>query len=154
MNTVLNYKEGTCFCVPLRSSGFARGIVARLNHKGVAFGYFFGPRLESSNLASFDDLVSDDAILSGRFGDLGLLNGEWPILGCLTEWSRANWELPLFKSQSGIPNEVTLTAFDDDTLKPKLITSVNEATIGNLNVVKDSMMGYGFVEIKLTRMLE
>jgi len=39
-----NYREGTWFAVPLPGGGYALGIVARANPKGVLVGYFFAQR--------------------------------------------------------------------------------------------------------------
>lgn len=39
-----NYREGSRFAVPLRQGGYAVGLVARVNPRGVLLGYFFGPR--------------------------------------------------------------------------------------------------------------
>src|SRR5580765_7399095 len=92
----LPYSEGTVFSVPLSSGGYARGVVARASAVGGLFGYFFGPLLRSDNTAGFSDLNPEKAILRVRFGDLGLINGEWPICGQLGNWDRAQWPMPDF----------------------------------------------------------
>jgi hypothetical protein len=73
----INYTEGTCFYVPLRNGGFARGVVTRMDGNGGIFAYFFGPKLNQPE-NPFDHLQWRDSILSGRCGDLGLLKGAWP----------------------------------------------------------------------------
>jgi hypothetical protein len=63
----------------------------------VLFGYFFGPRYaEVPKLSDLPTFTPKDAILLCRFGDLGLINGEWPVLGQLTNWSRTTWTMPPF----------------------------------------------------------
>src|SRR5580658_8156552 len=79
-------REGTLFAVPLRGGGFAVGVVARATNKGkVILCYFFGPRRDS--IPALNDMVKlkpESAICVLRIGDLGLINGEWPIIG---EWT-------------------------------------------------------------------
>jgi hypothetical protein len=91
----LPYSEGSAFVVPLRSGGYARGVVARAAPKGkVLFGYFFGPILASQDEATLDGLRPTDAILRVRFGDLGLVQGDWPTLGFIPGWRRSEWPMP------------------------------------------------------------
>ena len=74
--------EGDWFAVPLRTDGFAVGVVARAGTGGVLLGYFFGPRRQAQ--AGIDDvrhLRPEQAVLVGRFGHLGLTGGTWPLLG-------------------------------------------------------------------------
>jgi hypothetical protein len=74
--------EGDVFALPLRAGGWGRGVVTRMAPKGnVLFGYFFGPRTASADEVGEQDLKPDLAILQMRFGDLGLLNGEWRVVG-------------------------------------------------------------------------
>jgi hypothetical protein len=87
----LPYSEGSVFLVPLRNGGYARGVVARATAKGkTLFGYFFGPRIESTGSTVLDDLNPANATLRIRFGDLGLINGAWPLLGRIPNWDRAD----------------------------------------------------------------
>lgn len=44
----VDYREGECFAVPLRDSGFGAGVIARANPKAAPLGYFFGPRREQA----------------------------------------------------------------------------------------------------------
>jgi Immunity protein 26 len=93
----LPYSEGSVFLVPLRQGGYARGVVARAGAKGKdLLGYFFGPRIESIGAIALDDLNPAGAGLRIRFGDLGLINGAWPILGRIPNWNRAKWPMPEF----------------------------------------------------------
>ena len=78
----LTYLEGSAFLVPLPSGGYARGVVARTAPKGkILLGYFFGPPLDQGADPRLESLNAKDAILCVRFGDLGLIEGHWPILG-------------------------------------------------------------------------
>lgn len=149
----LNYSEGTCFAVPLRAGGCALGVVARMDGDGRVFGYFFGPKVACpSDLTMEDERNPATAILRGRFGDLGIINGDWPIVGSIRSWSRERWPLPLFTSNADKPNAVALTEYDD-MLAPKSYTTVKHADLEKYDVLPDSMMGYGAVEIVLTKLL-
>ena len=94
---ILPYSEGSTFFIPLRNGGYARGVVARASPDGKGvMGYFFGPRLSSTGRVAWDDLDPANAILRIRFGDLGLINGEWPICGEIPNWNRSEWPMPDF----------------------------------------------------------
>lgn len=91
----LPYQEGSVFVLPLRSGGYARGVVARMSPDGnVSFGYFFGPPLSSTDSVSLDDLNPSNAVLRVRFGELGLINGEWQVVGTICDWNRDSWPMP------------------------------------------------------------
>src|SRR6476660_1809183 len=93
----LPYSEGSVFMVPLRKGGYARGVVARASDEGKGiFGYFFGPRIPSIEDVPLDDLVPFNSITRIMFGDLGLINGSWPIVGRVPNWSRSQWSMPDF----------------------------------------------------------
>lgn len=149
----LPYSEGSVFVLPLRSGGYARGVVARAK-EGILFGYFFGPRLDSMEEANFDKLHPDKAILRLRFGDLGLIEGEWKVLGMVPGWDRSAWPIPLLVSR--VPRELR---------KPFLIecadTDPNVET-GQWTIEHDEhpdlpsagLFGSGAVEIRLGKMLD
>src|SRR3989304_1975741 len=93
----LPYSEGSVFVVPLKDGGFARGVVARTSLEGkVLLGYFFGPRLASNTAVELNDLRPPGALLCVRFGDLGLINGEWAVFGKVATWNRLEWPIPDF----------------------------------------------------------
>ena len=74
----INYAEGDCFAVPLKEGGFARGVVTRLNKKGVVLGYFFGPKiLNRDDVYITTDIISARCIDVCFFGDLGLVTDRW-----------------------------------------------------------------------------
>jgi hypothetical protein len=97
---VARYAEGDWFAVPLRSGGYAVGVIARLsNSRGAntALGYFFAPRIDPlPKLDQVERLKPADSILVRRFGDLGLHNGTWPIVGHSSQWRREDWPVPVF----------------------------------------------------------
>ncbi|MGH9438094.1 MAG: Imm26 family immunity protein [Terriglobia bacterium] len=148
----LPYSEGSTFLVPLKNAGYVRGVVARATKKGkVLLGYFFGPRLASTDGVSWNDLDPTTPILRIRFGDLGLINGEWPICGKVPNWNRADWPMPDFVRQDplGRLRPVLVRYADIDPIHIEAERPVDDAT----GLEPDSMYGYGAVEIELTKRL-
>src|SRR5689334_22542654 len=93
----LPYAAGAWFAVPLKTGGFALGVVARADGRGVVLGYFFGPRYVALPAGEHTQgLRAADAVLVERFGDLGLIHGEWPIIQRECAWNPADWPVPVF----------------------------------------------------------
>ena len=150
--TRVRYAEGDWFAVPLRDGTFATGVVARANRDGVLLGYFFGPR--TAALPTIDDvqsLIPAGAALIGTFGHLGLRGGSWPIIGRNT-WDRDCWPMPVFARYEELTGRWFNSYYDSDDpnrLVREVAVSASEA-IGN---PRDGLMGAGYVEIALTRLL-
>jgi Immunity protein 26 len=150
----LPYSEGSVFLVPLRKGGFARGVVARSTAAGkVLLGYFFGPQLASAEAAAaLTDLSPANAIVRIRFGDLGLVNGEWQVVGRVPNWSRSEWPVPDFVRRDPLGRlKPRLVRYSDDD--PNHIDAEFEID-DDAGLATDSMSGYGAVEIKLTKLLD
>ena len=148
----LPYSEGSVFLVPLRNGGYARGVVARATPKGKGlFGYFFGPRLVSPDNAVFDDLDPAKAVLQVRFGDLGLINGEWSIVGTLPDWDRSKWAMPDFvrRDPLGKRKPVLVRYSDTDPMRRETEYPLDDDS----GLATDSLSGYGAVELRLTKLL-
>ena len=131
----INYREGTCFFVPLHKlelvegkwvwvedqdgsphkEGFARGVVARMNQKGDIFVYFFGPKLLRAK-GGFGDLAAQKAKLMAFCSQLGLLNGEWLLAGELEGWNRDEWSFPACYREDEFEKKAWLSYYDEDTL--------------------------------------
>jgi Immunity protein 26 len=147
----LPYSEGSLFLVPLRDMGYARGVVGRATKTGkVVFGFFFGPRLSSPSATTEDELLPNRAILCARFGDLGLINGKWPIHSKVSEWNRSEWSMPEFVRQEPISNRAWRVKYRDDD--PRKIEDVS-TTDFDAKLEPDRMCGHGAVEILLTKLL-
>lgn len=151
MKNRLNYQEGTTFFIPLRGGGFARGLATRLNGRGTLFAYFFGPVFENPD-GSINDLKTSDACLVGLCGDLGLIRGSWPIAGNLPGWQRENWRLPPLYRCDEQAQKAWLSFYDDVSLA--LIREEPTAYAEDSNQPYDRLMGYGAVEIRLTKLLK
>jgi hypothetical protein len=147
-----SYGEGSVFLVPLRDGGYARGVIARAGPDGkVLFGYFFGPRLASNAEVPFEDLNPATALLHVRFGALGLLRGDWPVLAKLPSWDRSEWPMHDFARRDPLgQRKARLVHYSNDD--PSRIEA--EFPIDDdAGLATDSLSGYGAVEIKLTKLL-
>jgi hypothetical protein len=148
----LPYSEGSAFLVPLRGGGNARGVVARARPRGkILFGYFFGPRLAPDAAVSLNDCDPAKAILRVQFGDLGLISGEWPVLGKLPAWDRTEWPMPDFARRDPLRRLKTFLVrySDDDPSKIQDEYPIDDDS----GLPTDSLYGSGAVEINLTRLL-
>src|SRR5262245_17909512 len=114
-----NYGEGTWFAVPLRKKGpYAVGVVARGSARTQLFGYFFGPILKAvPTLAQLGQLRARGATLRGIFSDVGLADGEWPIIGKVAHWNRAHWPLPPFVIVDDEEDAARMIVYSDDLKK-------------------------------------
>jgi len=147
----LPYSEGTVFLVPLRNGGYARGVVARASSGGKGlFGYFFGPRLVAAENAEITGLDPTNALLRVRFGDLGLISGEWMVLGQLCNWDRSKWPMPDFVRRDPLRKRAWLVRYSDNN--PMCVESEHPTDFDS-DLGTDSGYGYGAVETELTRLI-
>lgn len=111
------YGIGTWFAVPLPSGGYGTGLVARASGMGEAFGYFFGPR--RSTIVSYDEtrkLRPEDAVLMRLFGDLGIIHGEWPIVGIDSELDLSRWKMPGLVHRDDTTGKTWIRHYDERRL--------------------------------------
>jgi hypothetical protein len=150
---VLPYSEGTWFAVPLRSSGYAVGVVSRMTGGGGVFGYFFGPkRAAVPNLEQVSNLSPQEAFWLAQFGDLGLLKGKWPIIGRTKDWRRELWPLPPFiRLDLTDPRRAVKVIYSDDNLE-RLDEETCDPALAKI-YPEDGLSGAGAVEIWLTKIL-
>jgi hypothetical protein len=149
----LPYSEGSVFRVPLRDGGSARGVVTRAGRQGkVLFGYFFGPRLTAHESVRLNDLRPDNAILRLRFGDLGLINGEWTIHGQVPNWNRSEWPMPDFVTRDtlGFLKPTLVRYSDTNPMRVEARYPIDD----DRGMPTNAMSGYGAVEIQLSRLLK
>jgi len=149
----LPYTEGSLFRVPLPGGGAARGVVARASPEGkVLLGYFFGPRLSSSAPVTADHVDPAHALLRIRFGDLGLINGEWTVHGMVPGWDRSNWPMPDFVIRDPLGKRPPLRVHYSDSDPLEVLT--RRPTRNDHGLARDSLFGYGAVEIALDKLLD
>lgn len=147
----LPYSEGDVFSVPLRDGRFAWGGVARLNGNGGVLGYFFGPPqkdLATLQQEDFNKVGSNDAVLIGQFGDLGILEGDWLILDHLEAWDRNEWLVPVFVR--GDASDGYFISYYNDELE--VVREERAVSIDTSKYAEDGLWGYGAVEIVLTKL--
>lgn len=148
----LPYHEGTIFGVPLDDHTHAIGLVARSGARGrIVLGYFFGAKWQTlPGPAVFQRVKKSEAVLTCMFGDLGLINGDWPIIGELVDFSRADWPLPVFSRIDGISAKESLIHYSDDDLFRE-ISCVPRNPGDNRQYPKDGLFGSRALEIYLSR---
>jgi hypothetical protein len=149
----LPYKEGSWFAVPLRQGGYASGVVARVAPRGrVILVYLFGPPRDQ--LPSFDDvagLQAKDAARCLRVGDLGLVNGEWPIIGN-SNLDHDAWPMPSFVGRDDLTGRMWRSTYSDHD--PSKLER-QEPIVRNVeDLERDVLFGYGAVEILMTKVLK
>jgi Immunity protein 26 len=149
----VKYREGDWFAVPLRNGGFAVGLIARANPGGVLLGYFFGPlRPEVPALKDVASLRPSDALLIRKFGHLGIVEGKWPLLGRLDGWDRRDWLTPVFVRYEELTGR-SFKVFYDDNDQNTVLREEQVAPGALEQAPKDGLMGAGFAEAALTRLL-
>lgn len=156
----LSYREGTWFAVPLRKGGFAVGIVARANKRGCLICYFYEPRRNSvPTLLEVESLKPQDAIRKLQAGDLGLIEGSWPIIGHSKSWDRVDWPIPIFirrevplliQGKMSVPRAWRVYYSDTD---PNKVVREEREEFNSTSFEEDGLFGAGAVEIELTKLL-
>lgn len=146
------YPDSSVFLVPLKDGGFARGVVARTAPTGkLLLGYFFGPRLASQTDVDLSGLEPKDAVLSLRFGDLGLFKGLWPVVGKLPSWDPVKWPMPNAVRRDPLGRTKPILIRYDDNDPSKILSQ--EVLENDNNLPADGLAGYAFVEARLSKLL-
>jgi Immunity protein 26 len=149
----LNYKEGTWFAIPLRSSGFAVGVVARAK-RGIILCYAFGPHRDTvPALAGISHLKAKDAVRVFRVGDLHLITLKWPIIGQTKNWNHSEWPMPVFIRRGMLPPYTNFLVFFSDEDPTKRIREEREQN-DRPDLPEDSLKGAGAAEITLTKVIK
>src|ERR1043166_8367687 len=124
-----------------------------MNGRGIVFGYFFGPKiLQLADVRIASDLTPERAVLTCQFGDLGLLNQQWPVVGKIPRWSCEQWPMPTFLYADPNGNTGFIREYDKDSLKCVREQKVLLSQISKGEFPKDGLKGYGAVEITLTKL--
>jgi hypothetical protein len=151
----LPYAEGTWFAVPLRTVGYAVGVVARTTKKGrVILCYFFGPSRENvPQLHDVQKLRPQDALRVLRIGDLHLINGKWPIIGQSHHWQRTEWPMPVFIRREILPPYRNWLVHYSDSDPNNVIQEEREIN-DRPELEEDSLFGAGALEIVMSKLLK
>lgn len=147
----VKYAESDVFAVPLEQGGYGICVVAR--RRGPIFlGYFFDPKYAEVPTLELMQLSPKCPILAAMCGDLDIIEGNWPKVGTIRPWSRAEWPIPLFRSGSVVPGEVAAVTFSDKNLTdPILVPDVDHSELECLQ--QHSLLGSGFLEAYLSRLI-
>lgn len=148
------YREGSVFAIPLRSEGYAVGVIARVSsdNSGGLLGYFFGPKLNTLPSEEIVGLLKpSNALRVLRFGDLSLLNKEWLVIGCIANWERKEWPMPDFLRKDDISKKAWRVRYSEDNVS-EVISESAESFDSSLE--RDAAFGAGAVELLLTRLLK
>lgn len=149
----LPYGDGDWFAVPLREGGgYGVGVVARHDRRGGVIGYFFPLRSdEAPTLADVAGLRPSDALRVMRFGDLGLIKGQWPILGKLEDWRDEDWPIPPFGRREPTGRAFRVIYSAGDLRGPAREEPISDEECDRLP--RDALSGAGAVELVLTQLL-
>lgn len=150
----LPFREGDVFSVPLPTGGWAAGVVVRTTGRGgVLVGYFYGPRRLAPQVGRPEETVNlKSLLLVARFGDLGLIRGEWPISGPIPGWNRMSWPVPAFSSRDPLSGTWWRNEYADDNPNQLIARDeLSETDARNLPV--DGVHGAGAVAKMLDRLL-
>ena len=93
MARALPYKNGDVFSIPLRDEkGYAAGLIAGNDGRGIVVGYFFNRRFSvAPTLSDVSSFGVDEVLFYERFGDLQFLRGGWTVIGQYPIWDPEVW---------------------------------------------------------------
>jgi hypothetical protein len=154
----INYPEGQWFAVPLTPDGFALGIIVRGSSKTKGgLGYFFGPKyFKLPTGEDTQNVGASDAVLITWFGDLGIVQGDWPLIESTRIFKREVWPVPKFARIDLVDNSRGwLVEYDQagtGFTSPLRETPCPAHRLAGLP--KDVLSGSGAVEKKLTYLLK
>jgi hypothetical protein len=148
----LPYEDGTWFAVPLRNGGYGTGVVARHSQDGVVLIYLFGPkRSKPAELGDVERLSKAHAVRVCMAGDLGLMEGSWPIIGKGRLWAREDWPMPKFLRKDELGGAAWLVTYADDN--PNHVIREERVSPDMAGFERDALSGAGAVEIVMTQLL-
>lgn len=153
----IKYQEGQWFAVPLPAGGNALGLIVRGSYKTRGgLGYFFGPRFEGIPEDTLTcSLQPADAILITWFGDLGIIEGRWPLIDTTRAFNRSDWPVPIFGRLDALdPAHGWMTEYDqEDDGTGAVIREVRCRAENLVNLPRDVDSGADAVGIRLSQLL-
>lgn len=149
----LPYNDGDLVAVPLRdNAGFAVGLISAHDGRGGAIGHFFNRKFD--RLPSMDEVGAPgapDVLRVMRFGDLGLINGDWAVLGQHPNWRPRDWPMPDFGRREPSGNAYRVIYSAADLRGPEREELIGDDECDSLP--RDALSGSGAVERVLTHLL-
>jgi len=147
------YAEGDVFAMPLRTGGFALGLVARKPRSGnVLFGYFWGPARPSiPDPKDLPQLSVKNAMFGKMFSDIGLIKKKWMVIAHLPDWERPHWPMPKFLRKSPLSKRAWLVTYADDD--PGHVINEEPCEYDVTGYERDELLGSDAAEALLTHLL-
>ena len=97
-------------------------------------------------------MTEADAVLTARFGDLSLKQGDWPLIGKDANWDRDKWPVPIFIRAEQLSGRIYQVFYGDDELaRPAEERRIPTDT--PIDGPPDLLYGAGALEKALTRLL-
>jgi hypothetical protein len=138
--------------VPLRTGGYGVGLISHHDGRGGVIGHFFGRSFtDPPALADVQDLEPQDRLRVMRFGDLGLVMGQWIVLGRSQGWAADDWPMPAFGRRDLVHGPLRVEYEPGDLRGPARELPVSESELAALP--RDALSGAGAVELVLTDLL-
>jgi hypothetical protein len=143
--------------VPLNDGGYGLGLAARTSKTAAILGYFFSNRFDTPpKLEDMAIPTHDEVILVVHFGNVGLMQGSWSVIGQMPGWRREDWPMPAFGRKQlgfGIGPDLYLRVRydDDDPAAPLGETRISREEYERLP--QDGAAGSGWIEDRLSELL-
>lgn len=148
----LPYGNGTWFAIPLRNGGYGTGLVARHSGNGVILIYLFGPkRPQPPDIDDLEGLTKAGAVKVAIAGDLGLIDGSWPVVGQFENWNPGEWPMPRFLRKDDLARIAWLVTYADNN--PNQVIAEERVPFETTGFERDVLSGAGAIEIILARLL-
>jgi len=97
-------------------------------------------------------LHPENAIKRSHVGDLGLIEGTWPVIGELPGWDRTAWSSPAFVRRDELSKCAWRVIYSD--ADPNVVEREEPVSYDVDGMEKDGLGGRGFVEQVLTNLLD
>ena len=141
---------GSVVLVPLAPDEFAAGVVIHTDGKGRCAGAFFGPRVRSTSEVDIGGLRLEDAEWVCRFGEYGIRNSLWPVIGAIPNWENSPWSVTRFARGHDDPALCYITEYDNVlNVKSDRVAPASEGR----ELPEDMSYGSGNVERRLAKLL-
>lgn len=147
------YKEGDWIAVPIPDRGYILGRIARSSRTGAIIACFFSPLRETLPVKDdIDGLTAHDAVAIYKFGNMGLVEENWPIIDNTDDWHREEWPLPSFGHIDAVdPNKAYRREYNEKNLN-QIILEVPISPEEAHQLPKDGYLGHRALQSKLSRL--
>jgi hypothetical protein len=118
----------------------------------MLLGYFFEPPLVGP--PTIDDtrnLTARDAFYITRFGDLGIIEGQWPVVSDDGIWARDDWPVPTFGRIVDIGQGWACAITYDESELEKTTGEVRISREQALQLPEDGYAGHNWLKLRLVR---